>query len=203
MLLIYLKALSKEILVFIVSISIIIFIIMASRQYWDNAVMENVQAEQRLTEAKRKYREAIDRKVVLEEYKVRYEKLKKKNIAGNENRIDWINLLEIIAENKRIPYVNYKIDKQILAKDKKTSLKYPGLNVYKSVMTLDMRLLHEGDIYTVINELKLKAKGLFDVSSCDVKRQRNSAESVMENATGINFTARCELNWYSFQPKSA
>ena len=201
--LVYLKALNKQILIFIVSISVVVFIIMSSKQYWDNAVAENAQAEQRLGKAKKKYREAIDRKSILKEYKARYEKLEKNNIAGNENRIDWINLLELIAKNKKIPYVNYKIDKQIMTKDKATNRKYPGLTVYKSVMTLDMKLLHEGDLYTVMNELKLKAKGLFDVSSCEVRRQKSSSGSLMDNASGINFTARCKLNWYSFQPKSA
>ena len=199
----YLKALRKQLLIFIVSLAVAVFIIIASMDYWKSAVVENVQAGQRLDRAKQRYNEAIDKKSILKEYKLRYDQLEKKNIAGNENRIDWINLLELIAKQEKIPYVNYKIDKQVKALDTATKSKYPGLDVYKSVMTLNMKLLHEGDLYKVINELKSNAKGLFDISTCDIKRLRIKSQSIVDGVTGINFSANCKLNWYSFQPKSA
>ena len=184
------------------SIAVVVLIVMFSKQYWDDAVAENKQAEQRLLQAKQKYRQAIDRRIVLKEYEKRYEALNKVNIVGNENRIDWINLIELIVKNEKIPYVSYKIDRQTQVNDKATAMKYPGLNIYKSVMTLDMRLLHEGDLYTVINGLKAKAKGLFDISSCDVKRNKIIKTSIIEEAQASNFTTSCKLNWYTFEPKS-
>ena len=116
----YLKALRKQLLIFIVSLAVAVFIIIASMDYWKSAVVENVQAGQRLDRAKQRYNEAIDKKSILKEYKLRYDQLEKKNIAGNENRIDWINLLELIAKQEKIPYVNYKIDKQVKALDTAT-----------------------------------------------------------------------------------
>jgi hypothetical protein len=198
----YLKALRKQVLIFIVAIAVAAFVIVASKQYWHSVVAENTQAEQRLQQAKQKHRQAIDRKSTLKEYSERYAKLEKANIVGNENRIDWINLLEIIAKDKKIPYINYKIDKQVALNDKAVSRKFPGMNIYKSVMTLNMRLLHEGDLYTVINELKLNAQGMFDVSFCEIKRMKVSSGSILNTGTGSNFSADCKLNWYTFQPKS-
>jgi hypothetical protein len=198
----YLTSLKQQILIFLVATSVSIFIVMVSMEYWNKAVQENMQAGQRLDAAKIKYSEAISKKEILKEYKSRYDKLESRNIAGNENRIDWINLLEKIADQEKIPYVNYKIDQQIKSIDNKTKQMYPGMEVFKSVMTLDMKILHEGDIYTIINKLKLNAKGLFDVSSCDIKRIRIETDSIVDVKTGMNFSAKCKLNWYSFKPKS-
>lgn len=203
MFLVYLKALQKELIILFLSIAIVVSIVVFSKQHWDDAVTKNKQAEQRLLQAKQKYRQAIDRKLVLKEYKKRHEALKKLNIVGDENRIDWINLIELIVEEEKIPYVSYKIDTQVQVNDKATAMKYPGLNIYKSVMTLDMRLLHEGDLYTVINNLKSKAKGLFDISSCNVKRNQILKTSIIESSQANNFTAMCKLNWYTFKPKDA
>ena len=40
----YLKALYKEIIIFVVSISMVAFIIIASKSYWDNAVADSLLA---------------------------------------------------------------------------------------------------------------------------------------------------------------
>ena len=199
----YLKALYKEIIIFVVSISMVAFIIIASKSYWDNAVADNTAAIQRLDKAKRKHRDSIDRKEILKEYKSRYDKLEKASIVGDENRVDWINLLEQIAKNKKIPFINYKIDKQVIEKNALINSNYPGLDMYKSIMTLEMRLLHEGDLYTIIEDLKLSAKGLFDVSSCEMKRIQNPFPSILDNNRASNFSANCKLNWYTFKSKSA
>lgn len=199
----YLKALNKELIILFSAIVLTATILMLSKQYWDETVLENQQAEQRLQQGKSNYRRAIDRTAVLKEYQPRYEALKNINVVGDENRIDWINLIEIIVEDEKIAYLKYSIDKQIKYKDKVTAMKYPGLNIYKSVMTIEMYLLHEGDLYAVINGLKAKAKGLFDVSSCEIKRNKTIKKSIVDNTQPTNFTTVCKLNWYTFKPKSA
>ena len=198
----YIKALKQEITIFIVVLLLSVLIVLASVMHLDEASEKHLFAEQRLDEAKRKYNEAIDRKLILKEYKSRYDKLEKLDIVGSENRIDWINWLDIIAKNEKIPYINYKIDKQLALVDSGIAVKYPGLTGFKSEMLLDMKLLHEGDMYTVLSELKLKAMGVFDISSCEIKKLNFISGSIVENKSGVNFSAKCTLNWYTFQPKS-
>ena len=203
MLLKYLTALKKEILVFVVSLIASASIIVASTDYWNETLIQNKKSEKRLVSAQKKHREAIKRMALIEEYKSRYERIEKKSIVGKENRIDWIDQLEKIANNDKIPYINYKIDRRVDIKDSKLKKKYPGLKMYKSVMTLEMKLLHEGDLYTVMNSLKHNAKGMFDISSCTIKRIKVTSQSIVVQASKINFSAKCTLNWYSFEAKSA
>lgn len=202
MILNYLKALKIEIIILIISISVASAVIWFSMQHWQESVQVNIKAGQRLNEAKRHYAEGLLRKSILEEYMPRYKNMERLNIAGKENRIDWIDLIDDIAGQEKIPYISYKIVKQVVDTNNEIRRKYSELDVYKSVMSLDMKLLHEGDLYTVINRLKSNAKGLFDVASCDIKKLRTNVKSIEDNKTGLNFSANCKLNWYSFQPKS-
>ena len=201
MLLVYLKTLNKQIIFFIISLSVSIFIVMSSMQYWNEVIAENMKSDQRLLAAKNKHKTAILRTRILEEFKPRYDALEKRNIAGNENRTDWINLIELIATSEKIPFINYKIAQQITVSDAQLKKKYPGLVLNKSVMDLDMKFIHEGDLYTVLRLLNKKAMGLFDVSSCNLKKINIKNKDILSNKSGINFSAKCSLNWYSLQPK--
>ena len=69
-------------------------------------------------------------------------------------------------------------------------------------MTLNMQLLHEGDLYTIINTLDKKAKGLFDVQSCKITKNLSSISALLEKDSDKNFATVCVLNWYTMQKKS-
>lgn len=88
--------------------------------------------------------------------------------------------------------------RQILSSNEITQ-NYPGIQLSKSVMTLNMQLLHEGDLYTIINNLHNNAKGLFDIKSCAIVRNLSQSNSLAESETDKNFSAKCELNWYTLQ----
>ncbi len=69
-------------------------------------------------------------------------------------------------------------------------------------MKLDMQLLHEGDLYTILNALQRQTDGLFDTESCTINRNPTSIESLLDSATNKNFSANCEINWYTMQKKA-
>jgi len=197
-----LKDLQKELSVFLIALAVAIIMVVVSNLYWQTISEEKQMAEDQLLEAKEKYRTAQDRKRMLKEFGDKYKMLASSGIVGDEQRINWIDELEKTTRQEKIPYVKYIIEKQKQVKDSELKVAYPGIDVFQSTMSLNMELLHEGDLYTVINNLQAKAKGLFDVSQCTMRRNSRSTTAILETKTDKNFTARCKLNWFTMKQQS-
>lgn len=197
------KRLQKELGIFLLSLAIATTLVVVSMLYWESAFEDKQMSKNNLAGAKEKYYLAIDRKRLLKEFESEYNKLIKEGVVGDEHRLNWIDIVEQTTKKEKIPYVKYKINKQATATESELGALYPGIDIFKSSMMLDMQLLHEGDLYTVINKLNDNAKGLFNVESCNLMRNQYTSGSVLENKTDKNFTAKCSLVWYTMREKTA
>jgi len=61
------------------------------------------------------------------------------------------------------------------------------------VMTLNIKMAHEGDLFALLNDLK-KADGLFAIDSCNIEK---ISKKVVD--TENNMKAYCKLGWYTFK----
>ncbi|RDH82643.1 MAG: hypothetical protein DIZ80_10200 [endosymbiont of Galathealinum brachiosum] len=197
-----LKNLQKEISTFLITIALATILIVISQSWWQTSYDDKSLAQMDLNAAKDRYYTAINQKKLLEKFEESYNKLKTTGIVGEEERLNWVDTIENITANNKIPYLKYKIDKRQPINSGQLTQKFPGIELYKSPMSLEMQLLHEGDLYTIINNLHDKAKGLFDIRSCAIIRNTTSVESLVDSQTDRNFSAKCELNWYTMQKKS-
>ena len=195
------KAIQTDIARFLLAI-IFATLFAGGSYYYHQSINENRNiAKNNLNKIQLKYSQAIDSKKTVEEFRTRYEKLKQLEITDIENRLNWIDLIENTSRREGIPYVKYKISQQEKVKDKKLASIYSGIDVYRSKMQFEMYLLHEGDLYTLINTLDKHAKGLFDIDSCEIRRNKADSPSVINTGTNRNFFTMCELNWYTMKPK--
>jgi hypothetical protein len=197
-----LKNLQKELTLFLVSIAIATLIIVISQSWWQSARNDRDMAANDLLEAKQRYYTALDQKKLLEEFENKFLQLEELGVIGNEQRLSWVDAIETITADNKIPYIKYKIDKRQPANSQTLTENYPGIDLFKSKMILDMQLLHEGDLYTIINALNARAKGLFDVNSCTIIRNPAQVTSLIQSTTDKNFSVVCELNWYTMQKKT-
>ncbi|MDH5473436.1 MAG: hypothetical protein OEY61_11320 [Gammaproteobacteria bacterium] len=195
------KALQNDITRFLIIIVLSAIFAGGSYYYFQSISEERSLSESNLLKIKKKYAAAIESKKTVEEFKKRYEKLKVLEITETENRLNWIDLIESTARNKGIPYVKYKISKQEPSSDLALTSKYKGIDVFQSQMQLEMNILHEGDVYELMQALDKQALGIFDISSCNIKRKKIDNLSVVESGTDRNFSAVCVLNWYTMKPK--
>jgi len=198
-----LKSLQNEIGIFLVSLVVSATIIIVSSMYKESAIEDKQMTSQQLEDAKQRYYVAIDRKKLLKEFENRFKQLEKQGVVGDEQRLNWIDIIEETTKTKKIPYVKYKINKQDPVVQNDVRGAFPGIEVFHSSMMLEMQLLHEGDLYTLINQLNAKAKGLFDIENCEISRNRNIQGTLLEATTDRNFNAKCKLNWYTMKPLSA
>ncbi len=73
-----------------------------------------------------------------------------------------------------------------------------GFDINATDMDLSMGLLHEGDLFDVLNILDKKAAGLFSVSSCELSR---AAIANRERGLAERLEANCQLRWLTIDLK--
>lgn len=131
---------------------------------------------------------------IIDEYENRYLNLVKNNVVGEENRLNWLETLQATANTKGMLSVKYNVSSQRLVEDKTGQHRAKGLKVYRSMMTLDMTMAHEGDLFLMLNTLEDNAQGLFTVDKCNIETL--GAPSKVDSK---NMHAYCELAWYTFK----
>jgi len=198
----FFNSMKKELTVFLLSIIIAISIIVISHSVLETALENKKTQETSLENTKQRYYTAIQRRQILEKFEDRFITLKNSGIASNEHRLNWVDTISDIALHHKIPHLKYTINKQEKIKSNNLSSRYPDIDIFKSTMTLNMQLLHEGDLYTILNSLDNSAKGLFDVQICSIIRNSVQNASLTDKDTDTNFASVCVLNWYTMHKKT-
>lgn len=199
----HVAALKNEFGLFVIILLAAILVVGGIYLYRESLIEDSRHAQNRMNSIQKKYQNAKNRMELMEQHKASFALLKDRDIIGEENRLNWIDTLDTIIKRDQIPYLKYDINSQKKFADRSILKKFPKIDIYTSEMTLDMRLLHEADLYTIINTLEADAKGLFEVERCNVQRTKVSQLSLVDSGTDNNFKARCDLNWYTFQPQDS
>lgn len=143
----------------------------------------------------RDYRTAIQRERVYREHVDQFDLFSKNGYIGEEHRLSWIEALQDVNRELKLPVLKYDIkprqafelrDTEFVPNDK--------ITVYESVMQLNLGLLHAGDLFVFLSELKKRASGLFEVRSCDLQR---ASSELLFSAQNPNVNALCQLAWYT------
>ncbi len=195
----YLKALQKQLLIFFICLLLAAVVIFLSYTTLQTAHENRTAQQQMLDAAKDRYYLAVKRKAILDKFTERYAVLPQKNIVGEENRLSWVDAIETLAEQLQLPYLKYRIEKREQLDDKALKKSFPGIDVFYSSMTLEMQLLHEGDLYRLLDQLQTRADGLFDVQRCSMHRNNAVRSAVLQSRTSKNFSSVCVLYWYTLQ----
>ncbi len=196
----HILSMKNEIALLLLAIFFLIGVVGSVYMVRQSLAEEKVLAENRLRSIQNRYQQAKDRERLMKEYRQKFTLLEKTNIVGEENRLDWVDQLDRIVKERRIPYIKYRVLQQQQFTDRKLLSRYPFVDVYQSAMELDMALLHEGDLYSLINGLDNKAKGLFDIQECVIQRADIKQVSALDSIGDRNFKAKCILLWYTFKP---
>ena len=99
-----------------------------------------------------------------------YQALEARGMIGAENRLDWVDTVTAIKNERRLFNISYSIEPQ---KD----LDYPGFGTGVGVkfmashVKMDIQLLHEEDLLNFIGDLARRGKPYLSVRSCDVRRE--------------------------------
>lgn len=117
-----------------------------------------------------------------------FEKLQSRGIIGEERRLDWIELLKRIHEQRRLAELEYELAPQHpLDVNPGTELAY-----YASTMKLQAKLLHEEDLLRLLADLRSQAQALILVKNCKLNRLAANSDHA---GSQTNLQADCEIDW--------
>jgi len=154
----------------------------------------------RFLDISRKYLAVDDEARIIERTYPEFVTLFESGILGQEHRLSWIETLTTAGDRIRLPEITYRINSQaVFTPDFPVMLGAFDINV--SEMSLDLGLLHEGDLFELLDALDENAEGLYSVSYCEANRVAASGGGTDTERPLIS--ANCRLNWFTVDLKGA
>lgn len=143
---------------------------------------ENSAAESRFQQAAARLR-----KVGVEEQEIKDKssllvKLSQSGIVGDERRLEWIELLQRLRNELRLPELSYEFAPQYPLDTSTVN----GYGFYSSPLKVHLRLLHEGDLVSFLVMVQRDARALVVIRECKAARA---------SAGDGGLSADCEFEW--------
>jgi hypothetical protein len=161
----------------------------AARTARDTTRLSRVAAQERVS------RVAEEERGIREDL-VYYEQMRQRGIVGEQTRLDWIESITRIKNERKLFEIRYNFDAQ-------KPLDYPGLvatsgaEFMVSRLKLEMLLLHEGDLLNFLADLQAGIKAHVSVRNCTVAR----IERVAPGAVTLlpHLRAECQVDLISLR----
>lgn len=144
-----------------------------------------------LNAARQHYLSSGSEKDIITEYLPKYQKLINKGFVGEEHRIEWVDELRSEHQQHKLFGIKYNISQQEEYKPT-FALNLGGFALHRSVMKLELDMLHEGDILKLTESMAAKDTASFMLRDCEIVRLNNST---VFNQLIPNLHAQCDLDW--------
>ncbi|MDH3633148.1 MAG: hypothetical protein OES20_00445 [Gammaproteobacteria bacterium] len=184
--------LRRPLIMFGVAILIAAALVVAGFQYEKARQEEYEKAVSTLRSTHKLYSNIINDIDLLEQYRNLYNGYKASGLIGKERRLSWIESLETTNEVLRLPTLTYNLLPQEEFKRPGFKVKR-GVTVKSSPMNLNIGLLHEEDLFALLEGLRLSIKNLFTVDSCSISRNTNINRSL--DTKRANLSTDCTFRW--------
>jgi hypothetical protein len=119
------------------------------------------QARDRLTRIAEEEKEVADKLEV-------YRRLKSLRILGEEQRLEWADAMARIRTSRELLDLRYSVGRQ------QNLASVPGkpanVDFYSSTMKVGIALLHEGDLFAFLRDLRESGNAFYSVKRCTINR---------------------------------
>ncbi|HOY71413.1 MAG TPA: hypothetical protein PL131_12130 [Methylotenera sp.] len=196
------KKLQTPLMILVVVVVICLVLIGFAYRY-STSQQQSLQAQQGLlNSAKQHFQSAGIEKETITTYLPQYQILIDKGFVGEERRIEWVDELRAQHKKHKLFGVNYSISQQEKYQPSFAS-NIGGFVLNRSIMKLDLDMLHEGDILQLIESLSANNTAPFILRDCELTRLNNNSEQ-MSRQLVANLHATCELDWLTLhEPASS
>jgi type II secretory pathway pseudopilin PulG len=154
------------------------------------------QQQSLLNSARQRYQSSGIEKQIMTEYLPQYQALINKGLVGEERRLEWVDELRKQHQLNKLFSIKYSIGLQEPYKPSFAS-NLGGFVLNRSVMTLDLDMLHEEDILELTEALSKKNEEVFMLRDCEITRL--NAGGALSNQLIANLHAKCELDWLTLR----
>jgi len=154
-----------------------------SQSYAHNAQIAKRTAQQQLNEARSKLNAARDDQENMATYTKEYSAIQRREIIGDEQRLNLIEGLETLRKRNRVLDFKYAIAPQQPYKPA-PALDSGNFDLRLSPMTLQIELLHEGQFINFFDNLRRDINGWFMLDHCALERVSGSAAQLKADCAG-------------------
>lgn len=150
--------------------------------------------QQKLAQAGQRFRTSGEEKQTIIKYLPEYQRLIDIGFIGQEKRLEWVDGLRRIHKANKLFNISYTIAPQ---EPYKLGM-LPNLGQFtlnRSVMKLELNMLHEGDLLTLMEQLRTEQGSPFIMRDCELTRVGTAkADSFVPN-----MLAKCEIDWLTLR----
>ncbi len=184
--------LRRPLIILAMAILITAAVVVAGYHYEDAQQEEYQAALSTLRSTHNLYSSIVNDIDLLDQYRSLYSEYKSSGLVGEERRLSWIESLESTNQVLRLPTLGYSLNPQETFLRPGFLLKR-GVSVMSSPMDLDIGLLHEEDLFALLEGLRLSIRNLFTVDRCSIIRQAPIGRSLDTRQT--NLKSNCSIRW--------
>ena len=189
------SVLRGSLILFFLCLIISACLLTGSYYFKDNMHKEYVRNNAMFRLVSNKYFAVDEEEKLIKKFYPLFVDLYNEGVIGRERRLNWIEMLRKAGEEIKIPGLSYEIESQEVYKPG-FSVKLGQYKLYRSVMNLNMQLLHEGDLFRLFQALDNNALGSYNVSNCRIAAK---GKEISDNTEIGNLTVSCELSWYTIK----
>jgi hypothetical protein len=183
------------------AVLLIVGIAGASAVSWTRSQIRQAQRalsvqETQLKEARTRFQRSGEERDLIVRFLPAFDNLRAHGLIGPEERINWLEALRTANQQAQMFGAEYQISTQ-QPYPYAQELNAQRLGMAQSVMKLNLRLLHEGELMRFLHLLEKQNVGAFDINQCVLQRTNLGAEP---GAAQPNLRAECELAWVTLNP---
>ncbi|GAB5605440.1 hypothetical protein [Sideroxyarcus sp. TK5] len=180
----------------LLSVGIAVGMIQYSATLQQQSLKELQQAQRQLSTARDQLLTAQNDQENMSSYQLEYDALVAQKVIGNEQRLDWIEGLEKLRRQNLLPDVKYTIGPQT-AYTPNPPLNAGNFALSLSPMSMELALLHEGQLLDFFEALSRQMPGWFLLDNCALSH----ADSTQNG--GVKLNARCTGGWFTMKNRNA
>jgi len=127
-----------------------------------------------------------------------YRRLKVAHVLGEERRLEWADTVSKIRKDRELLDVRYRVEPQ------RTIVSLPGkaapVDFYSSTMNVTLALLHEGDLFAFLDDLRASGNAYYAVQRCGLVR---TGQSAAMTTLAPRVQAECNIDLITIMDRAA
>lgn len=180
---------------FVLSLALAGILLSLSEAHLAHAKQDRQDAQKQLVDAQRQFDAAQNDQQNMATYAKEYNALMAHKVIGDEQRLDWMEGLEKLRQQGRVLGFTYTISpQQAFAPSPPQDAGNFQLN--RSGMTMQVNLLHEGQLLDLLAAMNTQMKGWFMLDSCALSR-------VTAGSDTSPLKAECKGGWFTMKNRNA
>ncbi|MBF0340096.1 MAG: hypothetical protein HQL95_03930 [Magnetococcales bacterium] len=194
------RLLTRTLVVICLSLVLDVGMIGAGWYYLDDADITLEKLRKSIAALRTQRREHEEQARMLAQVQPGFEELRLKGVVGPEQRLQWVEAVKEIGELLKLPVgLRFKLDP---SRPFTPAVSLPVSQDYQLVashMELQLGMVHEGDLISLLDHLQGRKPGLFHVIGCKLTPLTDFTQDDKGVKAGVNLQGVCQMEWFNFR----